>query len=54
MLFGEMIAIYCENHTEHQCSDGFEVLRVVHMKNAMFWEVTPYNLIDIHRCFGET
>jgi hypothetical protein len=33
---------------------GFEVLIMVTMKSAMFWDVTPCSLAEDHRCFGGT
>lgn len=28
---------------------GFDVLTVVNMKSAIFWDVVPCNLLDIYR-----
>jgi hypothetical protein len=27
---------------------GFEVLTVVTMKSIIFWDVTPYSLVEVH------
>jgi hypothetical protein len=40
MLFGETVAVYCENHTEHT-----DTLCV---QNAGFWYATPGGTYNIH------
>jgi hypothetical protein len=42
----------CSNKQFHHI--GFEAVTVMTTKSTVFWDVTPYNLIEVYRCFRGT